>query len=129
MGRKKEFSEIEVEEALSVFCTPPRWPCNQWFAFGPMQIYMRRSVRCLHGTDETVRALDIANVEVAQSQRGKGLFGRLLNAVDAVGATTGTHIIYVESVLNDRFADYLKRHGFIYDTDTQPPSFYRRVGQ
>ena len=63
--------------------------------------------------------LDIANVEAVSP--GNGAFSRLLEKVQADWPDTG---IYVECVLNARFAAWLLRWGFESNGLILSPSFY-----
>lgn len=83
---------------------------------GFKSLYVRMGKRYLDGkTHDNV--LDIANVTA--SKPGNGAFTRLVEELHARGIP-----IYVESVLNDRFALKLPRMGFTVRDGLQPPCFY-----
>jgi hypothetical protein len=85
-------------------------------AQGFRDLYVRMGRRYLAGkTHDCV--LDIANVTA--SKPGNGAFTRLVDDLHARGIP-----IYVESVLNERFALKLPRMGFTARLDVQPPCFY-----
>jgi GNAT superfamily N-acetyltransferase len=89
-------------------------------------MYVRYTQRCVEG-----RLLDpvfeIANVEVATSQRGKGIFSRFLEEVISLCPDTA---IYVECVHNERLATMLQKRGFqnVRGSDflLRDPSEYRK---
>lgn len=79
---------------------------NAWLEDATMQVYVRRSRRLID--DKIVFALDIANVGVYKP--GQGRFTQFLDFVKQVNPWS---IIYVESVLNNRFWQHLLKKGFI----------------
>lgn len=82
-----------------------RWPNNSYvLESGFASLYVRMGPRYIRG-EEHPCVLDIANVTAERP--GAGAFSRLAERLLHRGLT-----LYVENVLNDRFAAKLRRMGF-----------------
>ncbi len=71
-------------------------------------LYVRFGLRYIE--QERRETLDLANLSVWEQMRGTGIFTRLVQRIRKDYPET---VIYVESVLNPRFATKLLRMGFI----------------
>lgn len=100
-----------------------KWPRNAYVRQrGCSELYVRRSRRHLGGV-WVDGVLDIARIEVRYP--GRGLFTRLTNQLLARGIP-----LFIECVLNERFATNLSRMGFTRVDHScvngrTPPSFYK----
>ena len=100
------------------------WSCRRWISAGPLHVYIRVTQRFIGGG--IVPTIDVASIEVEESQRGRGRSSALFELVERV-ADRATRIVYVECVLNRRFADWLQRRGYTRLPGEGSPSFYRRA--
>ena len=83
---------------------------NSWLELDvPMSLYARKSSRMVNGS--LIKVFDIASVESANPGRGtfSGFIDRLEKKIEEVGLDG----VYVESILNPRFAALLERRGYI----------------
>ena len=79
---------------------------NGWFEADGIKIYLRKSKRQLDG--RLVPSIDIASIEVYQP--GKGLGTRL---IDWIHEHNPYHMTLIESILEDRFYNGLKKRGWL----------------
>jgi|MudIll2142460700_1097286.scaffolds.fasta_scaffold01358_4 GNAT superfamily N-acetyltransferase len=86
---------------------------------GIQQLYVRLGPRYIKGEKRPV-VLDIANVIVAERYRGKGRFTALLARLRRDYFDIP---IYLESVLNPRLVQHLRRIGCEELPGTEPPCF------
>jgi hypothetical protein len=93
---------------------------REWLYGDDMEVYVRRSVPRLLNDRTRRQTLDIANVTVYN--RGQGIFTAFLTEVHAINPWGVT---YVESVLDERFGNFLLKQGFILHEGTLPPSYYK----
>jgi hypothetical protein len=89
---------------------------------GFADLYVRKGPR-YYGTTKIAIVLDIARI--AAKRPGKGAFSTLLAKLQTIHPTMP---IYVESVLNDRFAAWLERNGFERDKSGTPSFWLLRNG-
>ena len=84
---------------------------NAWTVNGPVRAYVRKSLRPYVGGK--LHCLDIASVEVEESQRGKWRFADWYEIAEAAAKKHGLNGIYVESVMNPIMEGFCERHGFV----------------
>jgi len=99
---------------------------NLWIREPYIRIYVRKSYRHLGGKN-LIPCFDIGNVEVSERHRGKKVFTRFLRRVEQHAKETG-RAVFVESVMEPRLADFLKRFGYRVDPRTEEtlaPSFWK----
>lgn len=71
-----------------------------------------------------LRTLDLADINLPEDERGKGLFRALLGGLEAQLATfPALDALFVENVINERLARFLRRRGWREDW-RQPQCFY-----
>ena len=101
----------------------PIFARNEWLQGDDMEVYVRKSVpRYLNDGDKYV-TLDIANVTVYHKSQGH--FTEFLEKAEELSPWP----IYVESVLQPRFGEFLKRAGYTEQKDRTPPSYYKMKAQ
>lgn len=93
---------------------------NSWVRVGPFNIYMRKAVHAHAGMP--VNTIDLANI-VNTVNPGKGAFRALIpelrRLLEVAPALRGlAQCIYLESVVNTRFAGSLPSMGFFKQIDT-----------
>lgn len=82
-----------------------------------IQVYIRKTVR--HLDQAKVTSLDIANLVLYPTGQGHGT-----KLIDMLHDINPCQVTYIESVVNERFAGYLERSGWL-KAQTTPPSFYK----
>lgn len=100
---------------------------NAWVstgnADGVVKVYLRRSTRNKPGTMEFHSALDIASVEITPP--GRGTFTRLLADLEELAIEYDFQALYVENVLDQRFAEFFLKRGWLQTyADPASPSFF-----
>lgn len=82
---------------------------REWLKFEKANVYMRAG-QVAYGANSRVFAVTIANVSINQVRyQRKGTFARMIDAIRKI-----THErIMVENVMEQAFAEALKRHGFV----------------
>lgn len=84
---------------------------NQWLNYRNMRVYVRNALhRGPNG--EYLQSFDIANVEVVENKRGRGIFRRWLDNAEAV-CQLHQKPLYVEEVLSPILKGALRRRGYI----------------
>lgn len=96
---------------------------NQWLNLPYGEIYIRNTQRFLE--DERRRTLDLANITITKSERGKGHFKRLLDDLENGLSRHGIKAIYIECVLEPLFLPFFEKRGYKYDPHTTENSFYK----
>ena len=100
-------------------------PDRNWFYFTHMSVYLR-----VYKFGDVVR-LDFASVSVDKGFQGKRLTTKLLDWLEPKHKELGFTEIKYESVLNDKFAEYItvKRGATIVDLPHHAcaPSFIKRL--
>ncbi len=84
---------------------------------GFVGLYVRIGSRLLG--DEFVRTIDLANFEVRK--KGQGVFTRFVAKIEKYQLP-----IFIENVLEDRFAQFLPSLGFVRVEQTVPPCFLKQ---
>lgn len=86
---------------------------SQWLQYPRMQVFVRKSER-LHPTLDNVRihCLDIANVEVSEKYRGKGVFTYWLEQVKE-HQLRFFDALYVENVQTEKFAHFFETRSWM----------------
>lgn len=99
---------------------------NGWLEYPHMQVYVRKGYHCIDGVGR--HTLDIANVEVQERKRGKGIFTAWLKHAEkcAEGAFEG---VFVENLLNMRLLELLLARGYILAGNSEMPSVYKPCNQ
>lgn len=96
-------------------------PLVQWISDSTMQVYIRVSWRYIG--DRRATSLEIGNVEVRRGKRGKGRFTQFLKALERENPR---EVLYVESVLEDRFRQFFRRRTDYVEVPTDlSSSFFR----
>jgi hypothetical protein len=99
---------------------------NAWIlsssVYPTIQVYMRKGHHYIDA--QLVTTMDIANIVIADSQTGKGIGTEL---IDYVHSTNPFQVTMIESILNDRFYNHLKKLGWQDVFLSNPPSVYKKV--
>lgn len=94
-----------------------------WFKDSDMKVYVRVGRRMIEGSIR--ETIDIATIEVFKP--GQGTFTRFLEQVEELAAAGPIHTIYVENVLESRFAEFFRKRGYsVSPYAGETPCFYRR---
>lgn len=83
---------------------------SRWLRDESLQVYVRRSLRLVEGS--LVRAVDIATIVAETPGQGRG--SRFLRYAQSICPAP---YLWLESVLNPRFAKWLERQGWIRVTE------------
>jgi GNAT superfamily N-acetyltransferase len=87
---------------------------------GPVRLYVRIAARRLGSTFATL-TLDLADIEVDESERSRGCFTALLPEIESL-ATQYKLTVYVESIANERLIKFLELRGYVTDSNTVAPN-------
>lgn len=97
---------------------------NCWIFDEGFKAYLRKSNRNINGI--IIKCLDIASIEIIESERGKGIFKCFLKKI--VTVNDKIQIIYVENILNPLFLIYFKKNSNLWTLDNKStlfsPSYY-----
>lgn len=85
-------------------------PYTKWCMVGNVHIYLRARSRIIE--QARVKVLDIGSVEVIAEKRGQGEFTKILDELERINPFP---VLYIENVLNQRFADFFERRGYVRD--------------
>lgn len=108
------FNESKFIAELYEFMTPGFSSTrNTWFKCRYIEVYLRKTVRILG--DKRVIAIDVANVEVPEKYRRKGIYSALLKIVEAAQFSEAT---YVENATDSQQHPIYYRRNFLL----HPPS-------
>ncbi len=92
---------------------------NLWIGNDDIKIYIRKSKRNFKG--QFLDFFDFASIEVEKT--GQGLFTQILKKFEEVYPDKN---IFIESVLTERFADYIKNKlGFEEESNNVSNNFYK----
>lgn len=116
----EEYKESDVDDVLNKidqFLNSPQK--NMWIGNDEIKIYIRKSKRIFKG--KMYDFFDFATIEVENT--GQGLFTQILKKFEEKYPDKN---IFIESVLTDRFADYIKNKlGFEEPEDNYNRNFYK----
>lgn len=103
-----------------------------WTRGGGLTVYMRRGGHAIDGKFCT--CLDIANITV--DEPGNGVFTEFLTKIEQeikmkIDRQNSCKYIFVESIMNPRLADYLKRRGYktTQDSIELSPNMYKEFNK
>ena len=96
-----------------------RWQYRTWLETAAMRVYMRKTRRLLAGLMRN--SLDIAAIEIAEEQQGKGLFSAFMEKAHTLNPY---EVTYLEHAHNPLIEAWCVRHGWVADPGTSPTSFY-----
>ncbi|MGB8346340.1 MAG: hypothetical protein WCD86_15760 [Ktedonobacteraceae bacterium] len=96
-----------------------RWQYRVWLETAAMRVYVRKTRRLLAGIVRN--SLDIAAIEIAEEQQGKGLFSAFMTNVHTLNPY---EVTYLEHAHNPLIETWCVRHGWVADPGTSPVSFY-----
>ena len=99
---------------------------NAWISERNIKVYVRKSIR-LFGK-EMHQCLDLASVEVDEDKRRQGVFTTFLKRFEEEAKKLG-RAVFVESIMEHRFKDYLLKNGYqlVPGTPDLAPSVYKIV--
>lgn len=80
---------------------------NAWIVYAHYRVYVRKAFRNIDG--ELRSTLDIAQIEVKEGMRGCGIGSAILRITEELNPF---YAVYIENVLNDRFATRLMHDGW-----------------
>lgn len=86
-------------------------PASQWFYLENVEVYLRAGPNNLNGN--RAKFVTVSNVEVKEKKRGTGVFSALLSEIEAEAIENGYQCIMIENVMEQRFADYFFKNGFV----------------
>ena len=98
---------------------------REWLKRPNLEIYVRLASRPWQGN--VVSTLDLANMLVKEKRRGQGVLTKFVGEAEALADELGLHL-YVENVLEDRFANWWGRRGYVIASQFEggcPTSFMR----
>lgn len=96
---------------------------NGWFKDRRMNVYVRKTLRTYQPEIALRPTFDIANISVRHP--GTGVFTDWVGELRTVLPNFKVEYLYVESVLNSRFAASLERWGWTRDSKN---GFFLRIG-
>lgn len=98
---------------------------NAWRTDGPLEVYLRITQRYINR--RIVKTIDLATINVIEDKQNQGVFRRFLSGMEAL-AEDLDRVIYIENVLNPRFAEFFRRRGYTeIDTDGVPCFWFGRI--
>ena len=100
---------------------------SAWVEDETLECYIRYTERYLASHDQRSSSLDIANITVQEHLRSQGVFKGFVQLVNGICSKHGIQFMYVESVLEPRLADHLRRNGWIERATGDLSSFYKEV--
>jgi N-acetylglutamate synthase-like GNAT family acetyltransferase len=111
-------------EALRDFMASERR--NAWLLSddGNVEVYFRKAFRAVEGVPID-NVLDVANIVVKFSQRGKGLFTSVVNDIEVIAKDNGYMGIFVESVIEPRLIDFFEKRGYRRVSSLYNENFYK----
>ena len=101
----------DIFDQIDLFMLLPRR--NVWIVDEAMDIYLRKSSRVVEG--KGYNFIDFASIEV--TKQGEGFFTAFLAEFRKMYPTKN---IFVESILNKRFAEFLVKKGFTIIPNHEP---------
>lgn len=107
----------EIHQFLSTAMSGSRFSSSKWFDNEHINLYIRYTRRFVNG--ELINTIDIASISVPLEWQGYGVFSGILSSIET---TYPTVPIFVESILNNVFKQWLIRRGYVVVPNTDPPS-------
>lgn len=93
---------------------------NTWIRTNILQVYVRKGIHLIN--NNLVTTLDIANIEV--KDKNKGIGTKFINIAHLSHNFKAT---FIESILNERFYQYLQKNGWNKIENSLPPSVYKEI--
>lgn len=84
---------------------------NAWIQSASISVYLRKTRR-MSWDGSIKRCLDVANVNIAERSRGRGLFTSVLKCIEAEVLDRDYAAVYIDNVLTPRFAGFFLRKGY-----------------
>lgn len=102
---------------------------NYWLREKHMNVYVRKSIHAL--SHQIAECLDIANIEVDEKYRGKGIFTAFLARAEQQAILAGKDAVYVESILNPKLLGMLIKRGYtlVPNTNEISPCVFKLVSK
>lgn len=94
-----------------------------WLNFDFGEVYVRNALRRSPDA-KFVRTLDIANINVEQSQQGQGKFTQWLAEVEKIASERNIPL-FIENVGHPRFQNFFLKRGYVLHTHTQDSCFWK----
>ena len=91
---------------------------NAWLKESGLEVYARLSVRYFRG--ERVNTLELANITA--KKQGKGHFTSFITQAEKLAKAHGL-AVFIENVLEERFAAFFSNRGYTKLPNTNPPCF------
>jgi hypothetical protein len=89
------------------------------------QVYLRKTRRAPQLLHAAVDCIDISNLDLSETH-GEGRFRDLVEEISSA-APQNFDFLFVENVLNEGFAEALKRKGWILRSATDDLCFFKRI--
>jgi hypothetical protein len=96
---------------------------SEWLKHDGLQVYLRKSLRCFDG-ENRIMTLDVSNVGVKPSLRGKGRFRSFMDLAERLNPWDG---IFVENVLEPRLEQFLRNRGYVLVETSLPDRCYYKA--
>ena len=98
---------------------------NVWISEPYIRVYVRKSIRLIDNVHRD--CLDIGSVEVEPHKRNNGVFSKFLLKFEKT-AKRLNRAVYVESILNSRLEEMLKKRDYKYLSDfSGAPTMYKEI--
>ncbi len=103
-----------------------RGALSKWYHGDGIRFYVRASL--LFAGARGVQTIVLANLEVDEGLRGRGLLTRMLSQMADPDSRLASEVVAFEHVLSPRLQAYLESSGFIRVSEhgDESPSYYRR---
>jgi len=116
-----------MDDLILFLDNPPR---NAWIYCMSYNPYVRKGYHMIEGVAS--ETFDMANIHIRETLRGKGQFRVLLSKIEEILLchSTGIKTIYIESVLNTEFAQYLLKSNFQHadqSSNMRSANLYRHI--
>lgn len=98
---------MQVREVVKFFRSGRR---NGWIRCGVFDVYVRKGFHTVEG--EVRSCFDLASISTELENQGKGEFKKLLPRMVHTARQLDFEVFFVESVINERLAQYLPKVGF-----------------
>ncbi len=109
--KKSCIKQLQNFFAINPIDARPSGQSIRWLEEPVMKVYVRKACHILQLNDRrALTTLDIANIEVIESERCKGHGFNFINTAHALNPYQAT---YIETVSSQRFADRLLKDGWL----------------